>query len=384
MSRGFNQMENVLEAETGHLRITIVHESVALTGRSFCIRKSLPRVRFTPAKALEQEYCSREMLEMLVNCVLAKMNFVFCGEPAAGKTECAKFFSQFIPANEKVITIEDNPEWHYRQINPGKDCVELKINPRLDYSKAIKTCLRLNPNWMMLSEVRSREAKALIECWSTGIKGFTTIHTDDVRKIPDRLLNMMENRLDAGRLVNDIYSYVDVGVLLRRKESVRDGKIRRYIDQICFFTRKRGITGLPLLQKGEGCRAHPSPRRCWSGLPGRKSVILFSAVKSGRCLRKEKRNGKTGKGMVCIFAGGICRWNFKLSLPVKAALCFDFRAAFAGALPLWKRGGISVFYSREGLRMPIFIWSRCFIHFGKIIRFYRPSQMWKGFFPGGP
>lgn len=238
VSRGFNQMENVLEAETETLRITIVHESVAVSGRSFSIRKSLPAVRFSPSEAVAEEYCSKEMLQLLVNCVLAKMNFVFCGEPAAGKTECAKFFSQFIPANEKVITIEDNPEWHYRQINPGKDCVELKINARLDYSKAIKTCLRLNPNWMMLSEVRSREAKSLIECWSTGIKGFTTIHTDDVRKIPDRLLNMMENRLDAQRLVNDIYAFVDVGILLRKKENPRDGRMHRYIDQICFFYRK--------------------------------------------------------------------------------------------------------------------------------------------------
>lgn len=239
VSCGFNQMENVLEAETDTLRITIVHESVAVSGRSFSIRKSLPAVRFSPKEAIEAQYCSKEMLMLLVNCVLAKMNFVFCGEPAAGKTECAKFFSQFIPANEKVITIEDNPEWHYREINPGKDCVELKINSRLDYGKAIKTCLRLNPNWLMLSEVRSKEAKSLIECWSTGVKGFTTIHTDDVRNIPDRLLNMMENRLDAERLVNDIYSFVDVGILIRKKENPKDGKVRRYIDQICFFYRKK-------------------------------------------------------------------------------------------------------------------------------------------------
>ena len=238
VSRSFNQMETVLEAETDTLRITIVHESVAVSGRSFSIRKSLPAVRFSPERAVSERYCSSEMLQLLINCVLAKMNLVFCGEPAAGKTECAKFFSQFIPANEKVITIEDNPEWHYRQINPGKDCVELKINPRLDYAKAIKTCLRLNPNWMMLSEVRSREAKSLIECWSTGIKGFTTIHTDDVQKIPDRLLNMMENRLDAQRLVNDIYTFVDVGILLRKRENQESGKMQRYIDQICFFYRK--------------------------------------------------------------------------------------------------------------------------------------------------
>lgn len=249
VSRSFNQMENVLEAETENLRITIVHESVAVSGRSFSIRKSLPAVRFSPIQAVLAEYCSKEMLELLVNCVLAKMNFVFCGEPAAGKTECAKFFSQFIPANEKVITIEDNPEWHYRQINPGKDCVELKINSRLDYSKAIKTCLRLNPNWLMISEVRSKEAKSLIECWSTGIKGFTTIHTDDVRKIPDRLLNMMEHRLDAERLVNDIYSYVDVGILLRKKENPKDGSMKRYIDQVCFYYRKGEDNRIALIAK---------------------------------------------------------------------------------------------------------------------------------------
>jgi component of type IV pilus len=249
VSRSFNQMENVLEAETENLRITMVHESVAVSGRSFSIRKSLPAVRFSPDEAVAAEYCSAEMLGLLVNCVLAKMNFVFCGEPAAGKTECAKFFSQFIPANEKVITIEDNPEWHYRQINPGKDCVELKINSRLDYSKAIKTCLRLNPNWLMLSEVRSKEAKSLIECWSTGIKGFTTLHTDDVRKIPDRLLNMMEHQMDAERLVNDIYSYVDVGILLRKKENLKDGTIRRYIDQICFFYRKKMDNRIALIAK---------------------------------------------------------------------------------------------------------------------------------------
>lgn len=284
VSRGFNQMDNVLEAETGHLRITIVHESVALTGRSFCIRKSLPRVRFTPETAIAQEYCSREMLEMLVNCVLAKMNFVFCGEPAAGKTECAKFFSQFIPANEKVITIEDNPEWHYRQINPGKDCVELKINSRLDYSKAIKTCLRLNPNWMMLSEVRSREAKALIECWSTGIKGFTTIHTDDVRKIPDRLLNMMENRMDAERLVNDIYSYVDVGILLRKKQSLKDGKTRRYIDQVCLFYQKEGDNRIALIARGGKLQKAALPQEVLERFARAKIEDPFVCNKIGQIL----------------------------------------------------------------------------------------------------
>lgn len=196
-------------------------------------------LRMQVKKMVEDEYVAVPVLELLTNCVAAKMNFVFCGEPGAGKTECAKFFSQFIPAGERVITIEDNPEWHYSQINPGKDCVELRINPDFDYTKAIKTCLRQNPSWIMLSEARSTEVKSLLECWSTGIRGFTTLHTDDVRKIPDRILNMMESRMDADRMENDVYSYVDVGILLRKKMSA-EGKLYRYIDQVCFFVREEG------------------------------------------------------------------------------------------------------------------------------------------------
>lgn len=260
VSKPFNKKCNLLEAETETLRISIIHESVAVSGRSICIRKSPPVLRMDVQDILDSDYCPLPVLELLVNCVQAKMNFVFCGEPGVGKTECAKFFSQFIPAGERVITIEDNPEWHYRQINPGKDCVELRIGPDFDYTKAIKTCLRQNPSWIMLSEARSTEVKSLLECWSTGIRGFTTLHTDDVRKIPDRILNMMESRMDADRMENDVYSYVDVGILLRRKQR-EDGRVYRYIDQACFFLREGQKNQIHMLVQ-DGCmlmRELPAP-----------------------------------------------------------------------------------------------------------------------------
>lgn len=238
VSKQFNQQEPVLEAETGRLRISCVHKSVAVSGTSICIRKTPPFMRISKETALEQKYFTEPIMNLLINCVRAKMNFVFCGEPGVGKTECAKFFSQFIDAKERVITIEDNPEFHYKEINPGKDCVELKVKERVfEYDKAIKSCLRQNPQWIMLSEARSREVKYLLECWSTGIYGFTTIHTDDVRKIPDRIENMMGSALDSERLENDIYSFVNIGILLRKKQR-SDGSLYRYIDQVCFFVRE--------------------------------------------------------------------------------------------------------------------------------------------------
>lgn len=240
VSRQFNKKNPVLEAETSELRVTILHESVARSGRTISIRKTPPIIRLTAAKALEEEFCSREVMALLINCVYTKMNLIFCGMPGVGKTECAKFFSQFIPANERVITIEDTLEMRYSKTNPGKDCVEMKVSEdTFDYAQAIKSSLRLNPKWIMLSEARSKEVRYLLESWSTGVRGMTTLHTDDVRNVPDRILSMLETRLDADRMENDIYQALDVGLLIR-KRNLPDQKNCRYIDQMCFFLREGG------------------------------------------------------------------------------------------------------------------------------------------------
>lgn len=239
VSRQFNKQNPELEAETSELRVTILHESVARSGRSISIRKTPPIVRLTARKALEEHYCSQEILALLINCVLTKMNLIFCGMPGIGKTECVKFFSRYVPGNERVITIEDTMEIRYSVTNPGKDCIEMRVSEIFDYADAIKASLRLNPKWIMLSEARSKEVRYLLESWSTGVRGMTTLHTDDVRNIPDRILNMLESRVDADRLENDIYQAMDVGVLIRKRRD-ENNHIYRYIDQVCFFLREQG------------------------------------------------------------------------------------------------------------------------------------------------
>lgn len=238
MNKPFNQANKVLEADTKELRISIVHDSAALSGISICIRKSPPIVRNTIESLLESGYCSFEVLNLLVNCVKAKMNFVFGGTPGVGKTECAKFFMQFIPKNERVITIEDSLELHYGEIKPGSDYVEMRVGNGFTYTDAIKTCLRQNPQWIMLSEARSVEVAFLLEQWSTGVNGFSTIHVKDLKELPDRLLNMMGEVKDAERMENRIYQFVNIGILIRCIK-MGEGKLFRYIDQVCFFAREK-------------------------------------------------------------------------------------------------------------------------------------------------
>ena len=233
VNQNFNMMSPLLEAETDVLRVSIIHDEVAATGKSISIRKTPAVRRLTEEKILETEYCPAWLFDFFKKCIKAKMNIVICGLPGVGKTEFLKTLTEFIPSNQRVITIEDNLEIRYHKINPGKDCVELKVDQDFNYTKAIKACLRQLPEWILLSEARSVEVKYLLESMSTGTHCLTTLHTDDVRKIPDRIKNMMPEISEQTE--NDIYSFINVGVQVR--SYISDNGIERKIAQVALFSR---------------------------------------------------------------------------------------------------------------------------------------------------
>ena len=242
-SKEFNKLHPVLEAETEDLRISIVDPYVATTGTSICIRKTPTFARITVPDSLATKYATPEILSFLINAVKSHCNIIVCGEPGVGKTECCKFISQFIAENERVITIEDSLEWHFSKIKPRADCIEMQVHPtkenKFTFTDAIVTCLRQNPRWMMIAEIRGEEAKEYVQALSTGVNGITTLHTDDVRNIPDRVVNMVADRSAASRMESDIYTFVDVGVLVNKKMD-KNGHVRRFIDQIGVFTNDHG------------------------------------------------------------------------------------------------------------------------------------------------
>lgn len=235
-NRAFNKMNPVLEAETEELRISIVHRSVAHSGTTISLRK-IPAVRrLEKSDMVVNGYCSEEVLDFLIHCITAHCSIAICGLPGAGKTELLKYLTQYIPATDRAITIEDVLEIHYQKINPNKDCVEMKVAENFTYTEAIKACLRQLPKWIILSEARSTEVRYLLESFSTGACGITTLHTDDVRNIPDRIKNMAGGTEDLERIENDTYRYLDVGILVKSTMEA-EGRIHRYIDQIAVFDR---------------------------------------------------------------------------------------------------------------------------------------------------
>lgn len=231
----FNPTDRIVCADGENIRITCIEPSQSVSGISVCIRKFMPGLRFTWEEAIENEYASREILYLIYNCVLARLSFAFGGMPKHGKTEAMRFFSQFIKKHEHVVTIEDTPEINYPGINPGGCHSGLKVI-KGDYETCLSAALRMSPDRIEFGECRGRESRYLLECWSNGVPLMTTIHTPDAGEVEDRMLNMLETRQDADRIVNQLYNNLDVSVLVKQREH-SDGSISRHIDQVYFYYR---------------------------------------------------------------------------------------------------------------------------------------------------
>lgn len=231
MKTNFNVANPVMEAHTEDLRISIFHESRS-GEKSLTIRKIPTKLRYNHEMIVKSQMMPEPILNLLENCVLAHCNIVIGGRPHAGKTELLKYLSGFIPINEKVITLEDNAEIHYRQIHPNRKHVPFLVDEKVTYSDAIKACLRHNADWLLLSEARGPEIVELLNALSTGSYCMTTIHVDGAKDIPDRMYNMLGDSGESTRFINNIYRYMDVGLVVKA-----DKKENRVVNELGFFGR---------------------------------------------------------------------------------------------------------------------------------------------------
>ena len=158
MGKTFNMAHPFLDAESAELRLNFVHDSVARNGVACVMRKTPAKIRLQKEKILADNYITLDIHEFLIKCIEGHCNIIVCGETGSGKTEFVKYLASKIKENEKVITIEDTLELHLDRIFPHRDIVAMKTNNIASYSDVLVTCMRQNPKWILLSEVRSAEA----------------------------------------------------------------------------------------------------------------------------------------------------------------------------------------------------------------------------------
>lgn len=236
MGKTFNMAHPFLDAESTELRLNFVHESIATNGIACLIRKTPAKIRLNKEKLINERYVSEDLLDFLLACVHGHANIIVSGETGSGKTELVKYLASNTKENEKIITIEDTLELHLDRIFPHRDIVAMKTNNIASYTDVLVTCMRQNPIWILLSEVRSAEAVlAVRNSISSGHHIISTIHADKAASIPMRMYSLLESNLDVEQFLSTIHRYVQIGIYVKGYMSKELGRFQREIMEICEF-----------------------------------------------------------------------------------------------------------------------------------------------------
>ena len=236
MGKSFNMAHPFLDAESAELRLNFIHDSIATNGIAVTIRKTPAKIRLNRDKLLSEKYVTANLLDFLITCVKGHCNIIVSGETGSGKTELVKYLASHTQENEKIITIEDTLELHLDRIFPHRSIVAMKTNNIADYADVLVTCMRQNPRWILLSEVRSAEAVMSVRnSISSGHCILSTIHSDRAANIPMRMYSLLETNLDIDQFLKSIHRYVQIGIHVKGYMSAELQRFQREIVEVCEF-----------------------------------------------------------------------------------------------------------------------------------------------------
>lgn len=194
-------------------RVNALLPPLSLQGPVLSIRRFGRRM--SGDKLLANGSLPAEMLEFLGACVAGRMSILISGGTGAGKTTLLNALSAWIPASERVVTIEDSAELHLEHPHvvrletrqPSADG-RGEISPR----ELVRNSLRMRPDRILLGEARGAEAFDLLQAMNTGHEGsLATIHANDVREALMRL-EMMVLMTGIDLPLKSIRSYITAAV----------------------------------------------------------------------------------------------------------------------------------------------------------------------------
>ncbi len=232
-NRVVNEVSPIVDARLDNgARVNIVMNPVALNGPIVTIRR-FPDNPITMNQLIQKQSISLEVAQFLKKLVQAGYNILISGGTGSGKTTFLNVLSDYIPKQERVITIEDSAELQLQDLpnlvrletrnSNVEGCNEITIRD------LIRTSLRMRPDRIIVGEVRGAEAIDMLQCLNTGHDGsMSTGHANSAMDMLSRLENMvlMGIELPLSAIKQQIASGVDIIVHLGR---LRD-RSRRLIE----------------------------------------------------------------------------------------------------------------------------------------------------------
>ncbi len=213
-------------------RVNMVLAPISIDGSALTIRK-FPKNPLTMQQLIAMGAISKDAAELLQVLVRARYSMVISGGTGSGKTTFLNALSQYIPSDERIITIEDSAEL---QIQGVDNLVRLETRNSntegvapITIHDLIRTALRMRPDRIIVGECRGAEAFDMLQAFNTGHDGsLSTGHANSSRDILSRLemMVLMGMELPLGAIRRQIVSGVDIIIHLGR---LRD-KSRRVLE----------------------------------------------------------------------------------------------------------------------------------------------------------
>jgi pilus assembly protein CpaF len=174
-------------------RVNVIIPPLAVDGPILSIRKFSAKP-LSAQDLVRNKSLTQPMLQMLENCVRARLNIIVSGGTGSGKTTLLNVLSAFIPADERIITIEDPAELQLQQA----DVVRLETRPpnvegkgAVHQRELVSNALRMRPDRIILGEVRGEECLDMLQAMNTGHDGsITTVHANTPRDALSRIETM--------------------------------------------------------------------------------------------------------------------------------------------------------------------------------------------------
>ena len=160
-------------------------------GSSFTIRK-FSEDPLTPIDLLSLGTYTAEQLAYFWMAVENKLSMMVIGETASGKTTTLNALLMFVPPEAKIVSIEDTREIALMHENWVAEVTRQSIGEEekeIDMYDLLKTSLRQRPDYIVVGEVRGREAQTLFQAMSTGHAAYATLHAGDIQQAIYRLEN---------------------------------------------------------------------------------------------------------------------------------------------------------------------------------------------------
>lgn len=175
-------------------RVNAIIPPLALTGPALTIRK-FRREKFKVEDLVQFKALTSNMAEFIKACVICRKNIIVSGGTGSGKTTVLNVLSEFIPENERIITIEDAAELKLNQqhwIRMESRSQNIEGKGAITIRDLFRNTLRMRPDRIIVGECRGIESLDMLQAMNTGHDGsMTTVHANSTQDVLSRLDSMI-------------------------------------------------------------------------------------------------------------------------------------------------------------------------------------------------